>query len=165
MLVLITIGTTDYLKTIQQKHPEANILIMQNANNGLAYYEGNNTDLFESELAYDAAHSVGEMKDDGFVVMNHIPVTDEGRPIFEDRFRDGQGRIQDKPGFQAMRILRPHDGNTYIVLTQWADEGSFQDWKESDSFKDAHKKSDAKQLEKPSYSAGDTYVSSYRMIK
>ncbi|MRG86949.1 antibiotic biosynthesis monooxygenase family protein [Salinibacillus xinjiangensis] len=164
MKVLMTSGTVDYLLKIKQKYPEANIQVMQNVTSGLAYYEGNNDEVFEEERIYETVDMVGEMQDEGFVVMNHIPVTDEGRPIFEDRFKNRSGKIEDMPGFQALRILRPEQRNTYIVLSQWADEDSFISWKNSLSFKEAHKQQDAKKQEKPSYSAGDSYVTQYHMV-
>ncbi|SES99700.1 Heme-degrading monooxygenase HmoA [Salinibacillus kushneri] len=164
MKVLMTIGTLEYLQKIKQDHPEANILIMQNATNGLAYYEGNNDDVFSEERTYETVDSVGEMKEEGYVVMNNIPVTDEGRPIFEDHFLNRQGKIEEMPGFQAIRVLRPVHGNTYIILTQWENEKRFHDWKNSQSFARAHQNQSEKNQERPSYSAGPSYVTAYSMV-
>ncbi len=163
MKVLITSGTVDFLRTIKEKHPEANMLLMENTTNALAYYEGNNTDLFVEERSYDTVDNVGDVKENGFIVMNHIPVTDGGRPIFEDRFKNRQGKIESMPGFQALRILRPTSGNTYVILTQWEDERSFQNWVDSSSFHDAHNQSVKEK--KPAYSAGPSYVHHYRVVE
>ncbi|QHS21624.1 antibiotic biosynthesis monooxygenase [Virgibacillus sp. MSP4-1] len=164
MQVLMTNGTVDFLEKIKQDHPEARIHIMQNGENGLAYYEGNNDDLFAEERTYETVDYVGEMREAGYVVMNNIPVTDEGRPIFEDRFLNRQGKIEEMPGFQAIRVLRPVHGNTYVILTQWEDEKSFQNWKNSQSFAKAHKGNADQKQEQPSYSAGPSYVTAYSMV-
>ncbi|WP_102027978.1 antibiotic biosynthesis monooxygenase family protein [Salirhabdus sp. Marseille-P4669] len=164
MKVLMTNGTTAFLRTLKEKHPEANIRILENATNALAYYEGNNTDLFVEERIYETVDYVGDVKEEGFVVMNHIPVTDEGRPIFEDRFKNRQGKIESMPGFQALRVLKPASGHTYVVFTQWDDERSFQNWVESSSFQEAHKRGDDEKEKKPPYSAGPSYVHHYRVI-
>jgi heme oxygenase (mycobilin-producing) len=165
MQVFITSGTTEFLQSIQKKHPEAQIVIMENATNALAYYEGNNGEIFTSPRAYEAVDHVGEVRGGGFVAMNHIPVTDEGRPIFEDRFKDRQGKVEEMPGFKALRILRPSTGNTYIVLTLWEDEQSFHEWTESQTFRLAHQSKDVTKKEKPPYSAGESFVHHYRIVE
>ena len=53
------------------------------------------------------------------IVLNNIPVTPEGRPLFEARFKNRAGKIENQPGFKALRVLRPKDSDTYIVLTLW----------------------------------------------
>lgn len=162
---MMTNGTVDFLQKLQQKHPEANMLVMENANGGLAYYEGNNDDLFEEERVYETVDQVGELKPDGYVVMNNIPVTDEGRPIFEDRFKNRKGNIEGMPGFTALRILRPLQSSTYVVLTQWEDANSFQNWKSSQAFEQAHQNTDAHKRDRPSFSAGPAYVTQYNLVK
>lgn len=118
MNVYMTNGTVDYLSAIQKQYPDQSIFLLENEESGLAYYEGEEELIFKEGRVYETVDFSGEVLSSGFVVMNNIPVRDEGRPIFEDRFKNRAGKIEEMPGFQAIRILRPKQGNTYIVFTQ-----------------------------------------------
>jgi len=71
-------------------------------------------------------------------------VTDEGRPVFEHRFLNRAGAIENEPGFVAFRLLRPLDSDTYIVLTEWSKSVFFDAWKTSNAYKIAHEKRDSR---------------------
>lgn len=157
----MTSGTYDYLSSVKKDHPNQEILLMQEVDNTVAYTEGDN--VFSEPHTYEIVDGEGTFESDGYIVMNNIPVTDEGRPLFEDRFKNRAGAIHESPGFQALRILRPGEGNTYIVMTQWKDEKSFEDWKNSQAFERAHKNSGPQSKEKPSFSAGPAYLTKYTM--
>ncbi|KGX83778.1 antibiotic biosynthesis monooxygenase family protein [Pontibacillus marinus] len=163
MSVYMTSGTYEYLKSIQEKHGESTVLLMQGEDKTLAYTEEEN--IFQEPFVYEIVDQVGEMQEQGFVIMNNIPVTDEGRPLFEDRFKNRAGSVEDSPGFQAIRILRPTQGNTYIVLTQWDSVDSFEKWKNSQSFQKAHQNSGPENKEKPPFVAGPAYLTQYNMVK
>lgn len=162
MNVYMTNGTVDYLSAIQKQYPDQSIFLLENEESGLAYYEGEEELIFKEGRVYETVDFSGEVLSSGFVVMNNIPVRDEGRPIFEDRFKNRAGKIEEMPGFQAIRILRPKQGNTYIVFTQWKDKESFENWKESQSFRKAHQHSRSQQG--PSFSAGPSYITMYSMV-
>ncbi|MBH0228724.1 antibiotic biosynthesis monooxygenase [Halobacillus yeomjeoni] len=164
MKVSMTSGTLNYLKKLDQQHPDAHLRFMQDQDKTVAYYEGENLSIFEEGRNYEVVDSVGEVKPQGYVVMNNIPVADEGRPVFEDRFKNRAGSVENREGFQAIRILRPMQGNTYVVLTQWRNAQDFEDWKNSQSFEDAHKKSGPQHKKKPSFIDGDAYITKYQMI-
>ena len=74
----------------------------------------------------------------GYFVFNNIPVTDEGRPVFEHRFTERAGAIESELGFIAFRLLRPLDSDTYIVMTEWSESTYYTRWKNSSSFDKAH---------------------------
>ena len=75
--------------------------------------------------------AVNDLEERGFFVFNNIPVTDEGRPVFEHRFLERSRAIENEPGFVAFRLLRPIKSETYIVMTQWNGPHSFEAWKSS----------------------------------
>lgn len=164
MKVSMTNGTLNYLTKLGQKHPEAQLRFMQDQDKTVAYYEGEDLSIFEEGRNYEVVDAVGDVKSEGFIVMNNIPVSDEGRPVFEDRFKNRAGSVENREGFQAIRILRPLQGNTYVVLTQWRNAQDFEDWKSSQSFEQAHKNSGPKHSKKPSFIDGDAYITKYRMI-
>ena len=47
--------------------------------------------------------------------------------------------MENEPGFKAIRVLRPLEGDTYVILTLWEEEKAFQDWQQSNSYQEAHK--------------------------
>lgn len=128
----------------------------------LAYYEGVGKSVFTAGRVYDILLSKGLIEKQGFVAMNHIPVTTDGRPVFEERFKHRQHTVETMPGFQAFRLLKPKKGLAYIVLTQWKREAFFNEWRESKAFEKAHNKQSVKQ---PAYFADRPFLKTYTMIK
>ncbi|WP_053220416.1 antibiotic biosynthesis monooxygenase family protein [Virgibacillus senegalensis] len=163
MKAYITNGTYDFLKKIQADHPDISIYLMQADDTTLAYYEGKKTDVFEQARNYESFVADGELQQHGFVVMNNIPVTYEGKPIFEDQFKRRAGSMNEIPGFQALRVLRPLQGNKYVVLVQWDSMQSYRNWKDSDAFKAAH--SSSKTKKRPPYHAGPSYTTEANIIE
>ena len=74
-----------------------------------------------------------------FVVINAVTVTEEGRTDFEERFAARAGKVSGAPGFEAFELMRPVDGNRYLVYTRWASEDDFRAWMQSAQFSDAHR--------------------------
>src|SRR5690625_2547915 len=161
MKAFMTNGTLDVLKSIAKKHPDIDFYYMNSDTSSLAYYEDKARNVFSSGRAYEVLISKGEIQQEGFIVMNNIPVTDEGQPIFEDRFKQRQNDVDSMPGCQAFRLLRPTEGNTYVVFTQWAREQDFKNWKSSDQFTKSHK---GQHTKPPAYFADRPFISSYHMI-
>lgn len=158
----MTNGTIDFLQKIVEKYPQFNLKLMQSNEGGLAYYEHSPTKIFQSGRSFEILEELGEFRESGFVVMNNIPVAEEGRPVFEDRFRKRKQSVETMPGFQAFRLLRPIKGDTYVVLTQWASNNDFEKWKKSDVFSEAHKNEAVKSS---SYLFKSSYVASYTMYE
>lgn len=90
--------------------------------------------------SYEVLDQKGKLEDGAFAVFNNIPVTEEGRELFESRFQNRAGLVEKEPGFAAIRILRPLDSDTYVILTMWEDESAFTNWQSSQAYSHAHKK-------------------------
>ncbi len=74
-----------------------------------------------------------------FVVMNRVPVAPGWEEAFEERFRQRAGRIESRPGFLRLQILRPaSEGAPYVVLSCWEDRAAFEAWVASEDFRAAH---------------------------
>ncbi|UQD51335.1 hypothetical protein C0971_04365 [Bacillus methanolicus] len=102
----------------------------------------------------------------GFAVLNHIPVTDEGRPVFEYRFKNRSRTIENQPGFAAIRVLRPLSSNTYIILTLWENEQGFERWQKSKAFEKAHDKKETDAgVDKQKIFSGPSYITKYVIPK
>ncbi|MFC7321157.1 antibiotic biosynthesis monooxygenase family protein [Halobacillus campisalis] len=165
MKVSMTNGTLNYLAKLEKENKKAALYFMQDQDKTVAYYEGEEEPVFAEGRDYEVVEAVGDVEESGFVVMNNIPVSDEGRPVFEDRFKKRAGSVESMEGFQAIRILRPVKGNTYVVFTQWRNEQCFEDWKNSQEFEKAHENSGPKHKEKPSFIDGKPYITKYQMIQ
>ncbi|WP_462408920.1 antibiotic biosynthesis monooxygenase family protein [Neobacillus sp. Marseille-QA0830] len=133
MNVYLTTGTIEYLKKIMEKHPEEKLVAMENADGALLIHETKRETVFKLPRRYEAIESRGELAKEGLVVMNHIPVTDEGRPLFEHKMKLQNWLFENEPGLLALRCLRPIASKTYIILTIWEKEASFEKWQSSNA--------------------------------
>lgn len=133
-------GTYDFLKKIEDKHPNENMVTMQNTDTSLLIHETSGASIFKEPRSYEVIDSSGTFSGAGYAVLNNVPVTDEGRPLFEHRLKNRAGLIENEPGFMAIRVLRPLESNTYVTLTLWQDEKSFKNWQNSKAYEKAHEK-------------------------
>jgi heme-degrading monooxygenase HmoA len=165
MYAFITAGTYDFLKAMKEKNPQEKIAMMENEDGALLLHETNGETIFKEPRKYEILDSAGTIGGTGFVVMNNIPVTDEGRPIFEYRFKDRSKQVENQPGFLAIRVLRPLSANTYIIITVWETETAFNQWKNSASFKGAHhNQQEATAIEpQPKIFASTSYTKKYTL--
>ncbi|MBM7601675.1 heme-degrading monooxygenase HmoA [Virgibacillus halotolerans] len=160
MKAFMTNGTIDFLEKLVEKHPEINFFLMNSTAGALAYYENKDKQVFASGREYEALTQSGQITQEGFVVMNNIPVTDDDTAVFEDRFKQQEKAVDGVEGFQAFRLLKPKKGNKYVVFTQWRSEKDFENWKNSAQFAKAHQK----QATKPSaYPPNKPFVTTYHM--
>lgn len=138
MNIYITAGTFEFLKKLENSYPDEKLITMLNENGALLYHETNGATVFKEPRRYQALESAGAIQKEGFVAMNNIPVTNEGRPLFEHQIKNRLGRVKAASGFIALRVLRPLSSNTYVIMTVWKKEISYQNWQSSDSFVTAH---------------------------
>ncbi|MEW9501657.1 antibiotic biosynthesis monooxygenase family protein [Jeotgalibacillus marinus] len=142
MNIYMTFGTADFLHKMIEENPNEKFVQLQGDDTSLLIHETNGKTIFNQPRSYEVFEKSGELTDNGFFVFNNIPVSDEGRPVFEHRFKSRAGMIDKEPGFMAIRVLRPLKSDTYVVLTQWDNEDSFKNWKSSQAYNKAHKKND-----------------------
>ena len=65
------------------------------------------------------------------VKINAISVPPEAHEELEKRFSNRAHTVDGTPGFLGFQLLRPVKGEErYFVVTQWADEESFQAWRD-----------------------------------
>jgi heme-degrading monooxygenase HmoA len=160
MYIYITVGTFGYLKAVKDKYPQEKIAIMENENSALLLHETDHETVFKEPRKYEILDASGVIGVEGFVVMNNIPVTDEGRPIFEYHFKNSAKQMENK-GFQAIRVLRPLSSNPYIILTVWENKTAFTEWKNSASYNGVHSKLEELQ----SIFSGASYTREYTLSK
>ncbi|SNT52976.1 Heme-degrading monooxygenase HmoA [Bacillus sp. OK838] len=167
MNVFITTGTYDFLKIKKDKHPNEKILLMQNSGTTVLLHETSGKTLFSSPRKYEVVDGKGHLQDHGYVVMNNIPVSEEGRPVFEHRFKKRAGFIENEPGFVALRILRPINSETYVILTIWEKQADFMSWQKSSSYQEAYNSDTKATITNSSQKmfSGEAYVTQYTLVK
>lgn len=165
MNIFITAGTFDFLKKMENQYPEEIMVTMINQNGALLLHETNGKTLFKEPRRYEVLEASGELKKEGLAVMNNIPVTDEGRPVFEHHMKNSARKVENQPGFIGFRVLRPLASNTYVIMTVWEDERSYQKWQSSESFFGAHQtKAFVNNLQPKIFESG-SYVSKYTITE
>ncbi|MGP4041959.1 antibiotic biosynthesis monooxygenase family protein [Gracilibacillus sp. D59] len=147
----MTNGTYQYLETLKNKHSISPFILMHNGVKAVAYYEDTSSSIFETSRDYLVLEQVGELTETGFISLSHIPVTDEGRPIFELNYKQ---KVKELSGGVAARLLRPFRGNSYILLVEWEDPKDYHAWKKTNPL--PNKKED-------SYIAGSIYTESFQV--
>jgi heme oxygenase (mycobilin-producing) len=71
--------------------------------------------------------------------INAITVAADSGDELARRFAARAGAVDGAEGFEGFELLRPTDERTtWLVVTKWRDEASFEAWKSSPSFGAGH---------------------------
>ncbi len=143
MFLYLTSGTPDFMEKVRKKHKKEDMVVLHGSGNSLLLHETEGKTKFATPRKFEVIDGINSIEQRGYFVLNNIPVTDEGRPIFEKRFLNRSSAFTDEPGFIAYRLLRPIKSDIYIVLTQWTGPHSFEAWKNSKKFIEAYSKQEA----------------------
>lgn len=74
------------------------------------------------------------------VKINAITVPGEQGEELAERFAARAGEVDRQDGFEGFELLRPTDERTtWLVVTHWRDEESFQAWMGSSAFQHGHR--------------------------
>lgn len=73
------------------------------------------------------------------IKINAITVPADSGDELAKRFAARAGAVDDQPGFEGFELLQPTDERTtWLVITRWKDEESFQTWLNSRAFGQGH---------------------------
>jgi heme-degrading monooxygenase HmoA len=73
------------------------------------------------------------------IVINAITVPKDAGDELARRFAARAGAVDGQEGFEGFELLRPSDDRTtWLVVTRWKDEESFQKWFTSQDFQKGH---------------------------
>src|SRR5260370_25220715 len=76
------------------------------------------------------------------VKINAITVPPDGGDELARRFAARAGAVDNQDGFEGFELLRPTDERrTWLVVTRWRDEESFEAWRTSPAFGHGHRQS------------------------
>ena len=74
------------------------------------------------------------------IKINAITVPGDLGDEVARRFAERAGAVDGMDGFEGFELLRPTDDReTWLVMTRWRDEESFQAWTRSEQFRDGHR--------------------------
>jgi heme-degrading monooxygenase HmoA len=74
------------------------------------------------------------------VKINAITVREGSGDELARRFAKRAGAVDDREGFEGFDLLRPTDDrDTWLVVTRWRDEASFEAWVSSPAFAHGHR--------------------------
>jgi heme-degrading monooxygenase HmoA len=74
------------------------------------------------------------------VKINAITVPADSGDELARRFAARAGAVDDQEGFEGFELLKPTDERTtWLVVTRWRDEQSFQAWLHSPAFEHGHR--------------------------
>lgn len=163
----MTNGTYEFLNALKNKHPKETMIHLQGDETTLLMHETEGSTVFSSPRKYEAIDQTGEVSNGAFFVLNNIPVSEEGRPVFEYRFKNRARLIEQEPGFVAIRVLRPLSSDTYVILTAWKAEKDFLNWQESKAYEKAHEKRKTENgidQQQPQIFLRPSFVTKYHLI-
>ena len=73
------------------------------------------------------------------IKINAITVPGDSGDELGRRFAARAGAVDGQPGFEGFELLKPTDGRTtWLVVTRWKDEESFNAWVSSPAFMHGH---------------------------
>lgn len=74
------------------------------------------------------------------VKINAITAPADSGDELAHRFAARAGAVDDQPGFEGFELLKPTDERTtWLVITRWKDEESFNAWVSSPAFAEGHR--------------------------
>jgi heme-degrading monooxygenase HmoA len=78
------------------------------------------------------------------VKINAITVPADSGDELARRFAARAGAVDDQDGFEGFELLKPADGRTtWLVVTRWRDDASFEAWLRSPAFGQGHRSASA----------------------
>ncbi|TLS38073.1 antibiotic biosynthesis monooxygenase family protein [Pseudalkalibacillus caeni] len=162
MNVYLAFGTGAYLQKMKEQHSDLKkLFLLFSSGSSVLLHETEAKSFFSTGKAFEVIDAAGGYEDAGFAVMNNIPVQRDERAVFESRFKERAGLVEKEPGCKGIRILRPKDDDTYVVLTLWKKKKDFENWQESDSYKEAHKNRNTSNGLPSTVFSGKPYIRTY----
>lgn len=132
--IFMTSGTPEFMEKLRAKHAREQMVMLHGESTTVLLHETNGKTVFQTPRRFEVVASAGDFEENGYFVFHHIPVADEGRPVFEHRVKERANTLDAEPGFIAFRLLRPRDSDTYIFLTEWSGNQFYTMWKNASSF-------------------------------
>lgn len=128
MYLHATIGTIDFLSSLQEKHPH--VSISARGPEAILYYEDDNEkSIFSTNMTYKILNEQGPLDEELPLSVFYIPAAGDGTHSLRGHLSDLVEELKTVNGLVSYRIgINTHDEN-YIVLIKWADMSIYDDFK------------------------------------
>ena len=73
--------------------PNARLIYLVDGEESTVLFEGEGDAAPQGFESYEVLNAVGDINGGSFAVFNNIPVTDDGRGLFESRFQNRAGKV------------------------------------------------------------------------
>ncbi|WP_411842229.1 hypothetical protein [Salinicoccus sp. HZC-1] len=134
MQLHLTTGTITYMEGIKQKHPEVHIGAM--GQDAMLYYEDDSKDsIFSSRHSYTVDHSDGDLGENNATSVHFIPIAENKTGVMLGHLSDLNEKLQKVNGVMSYRIGKSVNDESYAVLIQWAAASTYNDFKETDDYR------------------------------
>ncbi|WP_313893077.1 antibiotic biosynthesis monooxygenase family protein [Psychrobacillus sp.] len=159
MNLYITSGTPEFMESIQEKYSKEEIFLLHGKGNSLLVHETEKKTVFQVPRKFEVVESAGKFAHNGYFVLHNIPISDEGKPIFEYLYTNLTSTLEKEPGFIALRVLKPIKSDVYVILTEWTGPNSFDVWQKSADI------NFDKLADKQNFFTSAPYISTYTSIE
>lgn len=123
-----TTGTPEFMKQLQEKYSSEEMYVLYGSSSTILLHETEGKTKFQTPRSYEVLASYGNFQENGYFYFFHIPVSDEGRPVFEHEAVKLIQTTANEPGLFALRILKPIKADTYLIMSQWSGASSYEQW-------------------------------------
>ncbi|MFC5713741.1 antibiotic biosynthesis monooxygenase family protein [Thalassorhabdus alkalitolerans] len=97
-----------------------------------------------------------------YVVMNELHVPKEAKDAMKGRFAQSAENMKKVPGcLEYLFLDNENPDGKLVVFTKWETKEHFEDWKNSDAFKNAHKE---KRESKEKSPASGSELNAYEVV-
>ncbi|WP_010283492.1 antibiotic biosynthesis monooxygenase [Bacillus timonensis] len=130
----IALGTVDFLEKLREKHKKENMATFYNNETAILLHETTNKSVFAAPRRYEVLAGTGDIDSARFAALTYVPVTEEGKPLFEYNITQTNSMTQNTSGLVAFRALRPIKSDTFVIASFWMKESYYLDWTRSPAF-------------------------------
>lgn len=161
MFIYMTSGTPEFMEKVRSKYSAEKMVVLHGGGNSLLLHETPNKTVFQTPKKFEVMDTNGDISEQGYFVLNHVSVTDEGVSVLEHDFTKLASTLGNEPGLVAYRFLRPYKSDTYIVLTEWIGPHAYEVWKQSRAYETIQHVLEAPKQKLPHMFSSAPYVSTY----
>ncbi|HDD4014884.1 TPA: signal transduction protein TRAP [Staphylococcus aureus] len=129
-------GTYGFLNQIKINNPSHHLFQFSTTDSSVIFEETEENTVLKSPSIYEVIKEIGAFNEDHFYCAIFIPSTEDHVYQLEKKLVSVDDNFKNFGGFKSYRLLRPVKGTTYKIYFGFADRQTYEDFKNSDAFKD-----------------------------
>ena len=133
MYLHATTGTTDFLSSLQEKHPH--VSISARGTEAILYYEDDKKmSIFSTNMTYEILYEQGSLDEELPLSIFYIPAAGDGTYSLRGHLSDLVEELRTINGLVSHRVGINSSDENYVVLLKWADLNIYDDFKHTDVY-------------------------------